>query len=336
MTSNKTGFLVILFILIAFAVTYVENAFARPMLTVDLHSGEVVFAQDEKELWHPASIAKLMTAQIAFRAVQSGLLSLQTPVIISANAASMPPSKAGFKRGTTIPLNEALTILLTRSANDLAVAVAETIAGSESRFALLMNKEAKSLGMHGSNFKNASGLHASGQVSTAQDIAILVRHIVLTYPQYMSMFSYPEYIYKNKTFKNTNGLVRSYRGAIGMKTGYVCAAGYNLVAVATRNGHTFISVVLGEGSTGKREAAVAKLLDNAFASKSGNFSELKYRLKSTPNLKRKAVDMTSKNCGRGWNGVLLRQREAFDVVVPVPVPRPKKWGHFGSLENYSG
>ena len=314
---------------------------ARPLLTVELESGEVVYSHDETELWHPASITKLMTAQIAFRAIDSGLLTLETPVVLSANASSIPPSKSGLKRGDVLPLKDALIIMLTKSANDLAVAVAETVAGTEDRFAKLMNREARLLGMNGTQFKNASGLHKEGQVTTAQDVAILVRHIVLTYPQYMSFFSQKNYSYKGRNFKNTNGLIGSYQGAIGMKTGYVCSAGYNLVSLASRGGKSFISVVLGEGSSRKREAAAAKLLDDAFRSDTSQFSELRTRLVSQPNLKQPAMNLTKKNCGRGWNGIIEKNSTIKEaVVVPVPAPalakRPKKWRYYGSLENYSG
>lgn len=302
---------------------------ARPALSVDVDSGTVIAAHEIDRPWHPASVTKLMTTAVVLEAVRAGEVSLDTSVVFSAHAASTPPSKLGLKPGTSIPLGDALRIMLTRSMNDVAVAIAETAAGDEESFARLMNLKAASLGMRGSHFVNASGLHDPTQVSTAADLAILARHIVLEFPESAALFGIPSVTYAGRALKNTNGLVGHYSGVQGMKTGYVCASGFNLVGLATRGSRRILTVVLGAPSARTREKETAYLFDQAFSSSAhGPF------LRSGASTPLPAIDLRTKACGKN-----LGERFMVEGSSPPPLPHPKpsrQWTIAGGLEDYGG
>lgn len=238
-----------------------EAAYAVPQLLVDETSGEIVVSRDSDVLWHPASLTKLMTAHLAFEAIEQGRLSPDTPVVISHHAASMPPSKLGLPPGTSIPLDEALKVTLTRSMNDLATAIGETVAGgSEVDFVSLMNAEAKRLGMVSTRFTNASGLPDEAQVTTARDLALLAVAITRRHLSYEKYFSTQRLSYGSKVLKNTNTLLAKMPGTDGMKTGFVCSSGYNLINRITIRGHRYITVVMGAASVREREIMTGRML----------------------------------------------------------------------------
>lgn len=297
-----------------------SHANARPAISVDVDTGRVIAAHDEFRSWHPASVTKLMTAAVMLDAVRTGRFSLDTPIHFSANATSTPPSRLGVKAGTAIPLGDALRIMLTRSMNDVAVAIAETAAGSEQAFAAVMNLKAAALGMHGTRFANASGLHDPQQVSTAADLAILARHIVLDFPESAGLFGIPSVQYGGKTLRNTNGLVGNYRGARGMKTGYVCASGFNLVGLAERQGRRIVTVVLGAPSARQRERESGSLLDMAFATGSGGGP-----LASGPSGPVAAIDLREFGCGKS-----LGERFSFETRKGA-TPRQPSRQHLGDI-----
>ena len=243
-------------------------ALAGPHLVVDMASGKVLSHEDAFRRWYPASLTKLMTTYVVFRAIKAGEITLQSPVRISANAAKEPPSKMGYKAGSVLTVDNAIKILMVKSANDIATAVAESVGGSVPAFAQRMNAEAKRLGMTGSRFVNAHGWHHEGQYTTARDMAILSAALRRDFPQYAGYFSI-EAIGAGKTImENHNTLIARFSGADGMKTGYTCPSGFNLVASATRNGRTLLAVVLGELSVETRAEKAADLLADGF-SKSG-------------------------------------------------------------------
>lgn len=315
---------------IAFVVAcaaWAQGAAARPRVLVDLATGRVLASEDASAPWKPASITKLMTAEVAFRAVREGLLTMSSPVRISERAASAPPSASGLPAGFEIALEDALRIMLTKSANDLAVAVAEAVAGSEEGFAAIMNREAARLGMRGSRFVNASGLDAPGQVTTAEDVALLARSVRLDFPEFAHLLSNAQVNYGGRTYRNTNGLVGRYPGADGMKTGYICASGFNLVATAARSGRGVLAVVLGERSTAARERAAAELLDLGFRRKPDADDEL---LRSSSFAPGHPTNLRRHGCGRTWNGEI----EGRVAVIPVPRPKPSRWAYVGSLREY--
>jgi len=233
---------------------------ANPQLVVDVSSLKVYEQREIYQKWYPASLTKLMTAYTTFRALKSGQLTLETPVVMSKNAAGEPPSKMFYKPGQAVTLDSALKMMLIKSANDIAVAIGETVAGSEPAFINMMNSEALRIGMTSSHFVNPNGLPAPGQYTTARDLAVLAITIKREFPQYAAYFAYEGFTTGKKNYPNFNMLIGRFDGADGMKTGFICASGFNQVSSATRNGRAVVSVVLGADSLGGRADESARLL----------------------------------------------------------------------------
>ena len=242
----------------------VSAANAGPHILIDLQSGKVLSQEDAFRRWYPASLTKLMTAYVVFRAIQQGQLTLDSPVRISANAAKEPPSKMGYKPGSVLSIDNALKILMVKSANDVATATAESVGGSEAAFAARMNAEALRLGMTGSHFVNAHGLHDDNHYSNARDLALLATAIRTEFPQYNGYFSIEALGAGATLLNNHNNLIAQFEGADGMKTGYTCPAGWNVVASATRGGRTLVAVVIGEVTVDDRDEKAAELLQRGF------------------------------------------------------------------------
>jgi D-alanyl-D-alanine carboxypeptidase len=234
-------------------------------IVVDFETGQVLHAVNPDSRNYPASLTKMMTLYVAFDALKKGKLSMTQPLPVSARAAAARPSKLGLSAGSTITMQDAILAMVTKSANDAAVVVAEAVAGSEYKFSLLMTQKAKDIGMSKSNFRNASGLPNRRQLSTARDMATLAKHLLTDFPDQYKLFSTPEFEFNGQTYRNHNALLDSYPGVDGMKTGYTRASGYNLVASAHRNGHRVIGVVFGGRSSAARNARMRELLDGAFA-----------------------------------------------------------------------
>jgi D-alanyl-D-alanine carboxypeptidase len=212
-----------------------------------------------------------MTAYVAFSAVKSGQMSMDTPVTMSIHAAKEPPSKMYFKPGERFPLDSALKYLMVKSANDVAVAIAEAVSGSEEAFVREMNATAKALGMQATRFVNPNGLPGSGQYTTARDMAVLAAAARRNFPEYAQYFGYEGFSVGKQVHTNYNLLIGRFQGADGMKTGFICASGFNQVSSATRNGRTVVSVVLGAPSQTARAERSAALLQAALTS-SGSVS----------------------------------------------------------------
>lgn len=239
---------------------------AGPSLLFDVGSGKVLAHEDAFKRWYPASLTKLMTAYVAFRAVQAGELQLDSPVRVSENSAKEPPSKMGYTPGSEMTLDNALKMIMVKSANDIATAIGESVGGSEQAFAARMNAEAARLGMVDTHFVNANGLHATQQYTTARDLAVLVWAIRREFPQHAHYFSIEGISAGDKVMRNYNLLIGRFEGADGMKTGYICASGFNLIATATRKGRTLAAIVLGAASQVERAERAAALLVRGFAS----------------------------------------------------------------------
>ncbi|KQZ15975.1 D-alanyl-D-alanine carboxypeptidase [Mesorhizobium sp. Root554] len=240
-------------------------ALANPSILFDLKSGQVISHTDAFKRWYPASLSKLMTAYVTFRAIESGEVKVDSPIKMTKHAAAEPPSKMGLKPGTVLRLDTALKIMLVKSANDIAMAIAENLGGSQPAFAARMNAEAKRLGMDGTHFVNPNGLFSPEQYTTARDLALLVTALRRDFPQYNPWFSIEGLAFGKKTIPNYNLLVGRYPGADGMKTGFVCSSGFNQIGSATRNGRTLVAVILGEQSAVSRAEAAARMLDVGFA-----------------------------------------------------------------------
>ncbi len=240
-------------------------AAAGPSLVVDVDSGQTLSENNATEPWYPASLTKLMTTYVALQAVRDGRLTLDTPLTMSARAAAMPASKMGFLPGVEVTLDNALKMLMVKSPNDVAVMIAESIDGSVEAFADEMNATALKLGMRESHFVNPNGLHDAAHVSSARDMAIVARALLRDFPEQRDLYGIGALQLGDEIIANHNGLLGRYPGADGMKTGFTCPAGFNVVATATHGGRRLIVVVLGAPSPLERTMEAARLFDAGFA-----------------------------------------------------------------------
>jgi D-alanyl-D-alanine carboxypeptidase len=239
---------------------------ANPHILVDVSTGRVLEHEEAFRKWYPASLTKLITVYTTFKAIQAGQVTLDTPVVMSKHSSAQPPAKMYFKPGQKMTLDNALKMMLVKSANDLAMAIAETVGGSEQGFVARMNSEAARLGMTSSHFINPNGLPGKGQYTTAHDLAVVAVALRRDFPQYAGYFSLEGFTNGAKEVPNINLLIGRFDGADGMKTGFICASGFNQIASATRNGRTLISVYLGTDSLAARADDSANLLEKGFTS----------------------------------------------------------------------
>ncbi len=241
-------------------------------MVMDADTGVILHQSNPDKPVHPASLTKVMTLLILFEALESGKITLKDRIPISRHAASMAPSKLGLAAGSSIRVQDAIYAIVTKSANDIAVAVAERLGGTESGFARIMTRHAHEIGMTSTTFTNASGLHNPRQISTARDMARLARHVITRYPGYYRYYSTANFRYQGHSYHNHNRLMETYKGMDGMKTGYVNSSGFNLVASAVRGNHRLIGVVFGGRSAASRNTHMAQLLDQGFAKLRGRSS----------------------------------------------------------------
>jgi D-alanyl-D-alanine carboxypeptidase len=240
------------------------RANAEAMLLIDADTGKVLHAENSTQPWYPASVTKLMTAYVTLRAVKERRLTLDTLLTVSPNAVAQAPSKMGFKAGTTVTVDNALKMLMVKSANDVAVVLAEGVSGSIEKFADDMNRAAARLGMVQTTYVNPNGLPADAQITSARDQAILARAILREFPEYELYWRISAIKFGKRVMRNYNTLIDRYPGADGMKTGFICASGFNVVASATRNGKRLIAVVLGAHSGPVRAVKAAQMLERGF------------------------------------------------------------------------
>jgi D-alanyl-D-alanine carboxypeptidase len=244
-------------------------AAAGPYVLIEADTGKVIAEQEAGRPWHPASITKLMTTYVAFRAIRDGRQHPFSLLKISQFASSTPPSKAGFPAGQTVTLDNAIKLLMVKSANDMAVVIAEGVSGTQEAFVAEMNATAQLLGMTASRFVNPHGLPDDDQVTTARDMAILAQALVRDFPEYEMYFRIPVLQLGKHTLRNYNRLIDRYPGADGMKTGFICASGFNLVASAHRGNRRLIAVVLGSPNAVARAEQAAMLFERGFQSSAG-------------------------------------------------------------------
>jgi len=239
-------------------------ASAGPALLFDAADGRVLYAEDPDNQWHPASLTKIMTAYLTFGAIKEGKLTLETKITCSEIASSQGPTKLGLPAGNAITVEAALQALIIKSANDVAVMLAEAVGGSHEAFVAQMNATAARLGMTRTRFANANGLPAPEQITTARDLAKLSAAVVRDYPEYAHMWAMLDVKVGKRHLRSHNGLLTNYAGADGLKTGFICDSGFNVVASATRDGHKMIAVVLGEPTGSERSVRAANLLEHGF------------------------------------------------------------------------
>ena len=251
---------------LAASVVVPGTAWARPAVAVEVETGAVIHHEEAFRPWAPASLTKLMTALVAFREIEAGRATPETRVVLSAAAAAEPASKMYWEAGTSLGLRDALELIMVKSANDVSLAIAETLGGSEAGFAAMMNAEARRIGMTSSNFENPHGLPNSEQITTAHDMAVLARTIRRDFPQYDPIFRLEAVdTGEGAPILSYNLVLGRYRGADGMKTGFVCASGFNVVTSATREvdgeDRTVVAVVLGAPDQETRAEIAVDLME---------------------------------------------------------------------------
>jgi D-alanyl-D-alanine carboxypeptidase len=230
-------------------------------IVIDAKTGKVLYSENADSLRYPASLTKMMTLYMVFEALEAGRISLNSKVPFSANAAKEPPSKLGVGTGRSITVEQAILALVTRSANDVATALAEHLGGSEQRFAQMMTNKARNLGMTKTTYRNAHGLPNTAQMTTARDQARLGIALRQHFPQYYGYFSTRSFRFGKQTIGNHNRLLGQVRGVDGIKTGYTRAAGYNLATSAEAGGRSIVAVVLGATSGARRNAQMTNLVE---------------------------------------------------------------------------
>ena len=243
----------------------VPSSPAFSALVVDANSGRTLYSADENGLRHPASITKVMTLYLLFEKLDSGAMTLQTPISISQHAAAQEPSKLGLLPGDSISVDDAIKAVVTRSANDIAVAIAEAVGQSESNFADLMTRKARALGMSNTLYRNASGLPNDEQVTTAHDLTILGRSLEERFPRYFRYFSTAHFDFDGEVIGNHNHLLGRVDGVDGIKTGYTRASGFNLLTSVHRDGRSLIAVVMGGRSAAGRDRIMENLIGDHIA-----------------------------------------------------------------------
>jgi D-alanyl-D-alanine carboxypeptidase len=303
----------------------VTPAAAGPALLFDPADGRVLYAEDQDHRWHPASLTKIMTALLVFEAIRDGKLTLDTKIGCSELAHSQPPSKVGLPVGGQMTVETALQALILKSANDVAVMLAEAVAGSQEAFVAKMNATAQRLGMTSTVFANANGLPAAEQITTARDLAKLTTAVLRDFPAYGQMWAAVEMRIGKRRLRSHNGLLMNYEGADGIKTGFICDSGFNVVASATRDGRRLVAVVLGETTGRERSTRAANLLEHGFQTHAWKV------MFGSPNLDTLPVSADAKGvvsirhaviswaCGTGRRNVLARARRKRGKVVAAKV-----------------
>lgn len=244
---------------------FTSHAFAAgPALVFEVSNSKVLYADDADNPWHPASLTKLMTAYLTFKAIKSGRLTLKSKISCSAAAHKEPPSKIGLPIGGELTVDKALQALIVKSANDVAVMLAEAVGGTEKKFVAQMNATAKKLGMTRTNYVNPNGLPAARQITTARDLAKLARVVITEFPEYAHYWSMPQFRIGKARLRTHNKLLKSLEGADGLKTGFTCDSGFNIAASATRDGRQIVAVVLGGSSSKERNIRAASLIEHGF------------------------------------------------------------------------
>jgi D-alanyl-D-alanine carboxypeptidase len=303
---------------------WASHAFANPALVIEMPSGAILYEDHATEPWYPASVTKLMTVFVALSAVRDHRIAFDTPLVVSARAAMMPPSKMGFRPGSLVTLDNALKMLMVKSANDIAIVIAEGVSGSVEAFAEDMNSTARELGLTQSHFVNPNGLPDPEHVSSARDLAILARALYLTFPEQANLFNIGALRLGGQIIPNHNNLLGRYPGADGMKTGFTCAAGWNLVASASRDGRKLIAVILGAPNLRSRTIMAAALFDRGFAGidrPSKSLADL--AAQTSMNSPAAAPDMHQTTCRKRGKAVAQFNTELDRLMAPLLAAKAK-------------
>lgn len=285
-------------------------------IVIDADTGEVLRSRNADTRNYPASLTKLMTLYILFEELDKGRLSTSTKMKISKRAAGQPASKLGLRSGQFILIGDAIRALTIKSANDAATVVAEFISGTEWEFAIEMTKQAQKLGMRRTKFRNASGLPNRKQLSTARDMGILALSILRDFPHHYHYFSSESFKYQGRLYRTHNNLLKKYRGMDGLKTGYIRASGFNLVASGVRNGRRVVAVVFGGRTAKSRDRHMTKLLDLGFE---------RIAFKDARRVNRQTVAKNGSKIPIPMLRPNIQRKTALKIPLPIRRPGIEKW-----------
>lgn len=279
-------------------------------MLIDADTGNVLFEQQAHRSWYPASLTKVMTLYMTFEALKSRRIGLYDDMEASAHASAQPNSKLGLRRGEYITVENAILALVTRSANDAAVVLAEHLGGTEENFAIKMTAKAHSLGMYNTHFMNATGLPHDWQVTTARDMAVMAWRVKRNFPEYYQYFSAHSMNFRGTELRAINKFTSNYPGAEGMKTGFTCGSGYNLIGAASQDGRHLIGVILGGMSSSERYELMMDMMDQGFAGQLGAADNITAIPTSSA-----GIPPYQLGCGRRHNGVIAHNDEPDDGAV---------------------
>jgi len=300
-------------------------------IVIDADTGRVLHSRNADTRNFPASLTKMMTLFLAFEALENGTLKLDQPLRVSKRAAGQPASKLGLKQGETITVDDAIRAISVKSANDVATVIAEALGGTEIKFSQMMTHRARALGMKRTSFRNASGLPNRRQLSTARDMSILAQALIDRFPSYYGYFSEASFQYKGKKYKNHNSLLKDYDGADGIKTGYIRASGFNLVASAERDGIRLIGVVFGGKTANRRDRHMQSLLNSSWGQ-----ARVKSTIAATPIPKPEIPGQ--KTIKTAYIKTPEINKPNIDTPIPPTVVRagPTNWGiQIGAFAGYT-
>lgn len=297
-------------------------------MAVDAHTGKILYSHNIDKLHHPASLTKIMTLYMLFEFIEAGRLDLSSPLKVTAHAASQQPSKLGLKPGSTIRVDDAIRALIVKSANDVAVTVAENIAGSEWKFAQLMTWKARKMGMSKTVFKNASGLPDRAQVTTARDMIKLAQRINQDFPTLYPFFATKRYKHKGRVYRNYNRLMSRMQGIDGIKTGYTRASGYNLTSSIWRGRKHVYGVVLGGKTSKRRDAFMQRLLNKALRKASNGPRKKIYQIAKPKKQLKEPIVVATANPKK-----LVIPPQKLGALTPAKGPYHIQIGAFGSKED---
>lgn len=281
--------------------TWTPRAIAAPTLLFDAATGRILYVEDADQLWYPASLTKIMTAYVTFEAIKRGEVSLETRLVSSENAAKEPPSKIGLPVGAEISLDLGLKALIVKSANDVAVMIAEAVAGSEAQFIERMNATARRLAMTRTTFVNPHGLPVPGQVTTVRDLARLAQAVIRDFPEHAGYWAMPDMRIGKRRLRSHNALLRKFEGTNGIKTGFICDSGFNIVASATRGDARLVAIVLGQPSAPDRNIRARSLLEHGFETRAWKLFLARDTIDTMPVSTRSDEIVSIRNSVTGWS-----------------------------------
>lgn len=319
----------VLAVLAAIVMGHAAPAHARyASIVIDFESGRVLSEQGADERRHPASLTKMMTLFLIFEALDAGKITLNTRWNVSEYAAGQAPTKLNLQAGDRVAVRDIILGMVTRSANDAAMVAAESLGGSEARFADMMNKRARDIGMTRTNFENPHGLPNDAQITTVRDMATLGREIIRRYPHHYAFFSTQQFTFEGRKYANHNRLMNWYQGADGIKTGYIRASGFNLVASAVRDGRRIVAAVIGGPNPSERDQYTGKLLDAGFGR--GDLPAATTRVAQAPAAARNAAPARAQATSATPSNAPARRanppQRAQQTSAVEHADKPEEWG----------